>query len=400
MTGVGDDHLSGRERGLPNPCLRVVGESDAIVWGMSFKERHLRAFARENVRPAGSSAAADAHSANLLFVRAGYVIGPDVVAGLVATRGAALVLPADAHGAREVVAIHATAEVESEASALIELGTLGKDAALPTALTAMEPDELGSEYDQVLRKRAPPLVLSLSDNTLLDIEKITFAAVYKGATDFVTKWCWPVPARWVTRWAAARRISPNTITTLSLVLVVAATILFARGHFLSGIGVGWAMTFLDTVDGKLARVTFTSSRWGNIYDHGIDLIHPPFWWWAWYHALESANGASATLETDLWIIVVGYVLGRLMEGLFIRAFKIETHVWHPVDYVFRTITARRNPNLAILTVFAIAGRPEVGFFAVAAWTIISLTFHAVRLVQAALVTRRGGEVRSWLSESA
>ena len=41
------------------------------------------------------------------------------------------------------------------------------------------------------------------------------------------------------------------------------------------------MTFLDTVDGKLARTTLTSSKWGDIFDHGIDLVHPPFWYVAW-----------------------------------------------------------------------------------------------------------------------
>ena len=43
------------------------------------------------------------------------------------------------------------------------------------------------------------------------------------------------------------------------------------------------MTFLDTVDGKLARVTLTSSPFGNVLDHSLDLIHPPFWYWAWGH---------------------------------------------------------------------------------------------------------------------
>ena len=32
------------------------------------------------------------------------------------------------------------------------------------------------------------------------------------------------------------------------------------------------MTFLDTVDGKLARCTIASSKLGNIFDHGIDLV--------------------------------------------------------------------------------------------------------------------------------
>jgi phosphatidylglycerophosphate synthase len=48
------------------------------------------------------------------------------------------------------------------------------------------------------------------------------------------------------------------------------------------------MTFLDTVDGKLARVTLTSSRIGDVLDHGLDLLHPPFWYLAWGIGLATA----------------------------------------------------------------------------------------------------------------
>ncbi len=41
------------------------------------------------------------------------------------------------------------------------------------------------------------------------------------------------------------------------------------------------MTFLDTVDGKLARVTLTSSKFGDIFGprHRPDPSALP-WWWA------------------------------------------------------------------------------------------------------------------------
>ena len=47
------------------------------------------------------------------------------------------------------------------------------------------------------------------------------------------------------------------------------------------------MTFLDTVDGKLARVTVNSSYFGHLFDHAIDLISPPFWYLIWGLGLES-----------------------------------------------------------------------------------------------------------------
>ena len=108
-----------------------------------------------------------------------------------------------------------------------------------------------------------------------------FMGTYKGATDLVTKYLWPRPAFYVTRALAPTSITPNIVTALSAVCVVLAFWLFWEGYFLAGLVSAWLMTFLDTVDGKLARTTLTSSKWGDVFDHGIDLIHPPFWYAAW-----------------------------------------------------------------------------------------------------------------------
>ena len=142
------------------------------------------------------------------------------------------------------------------------------------------------------------------------------------------------------------------------------------------------MTFLDTVDGKLARTTMTYSAWGNIYDHGIDLIHPPFWYWAMYTGLL-ANGVSHPwLFPALIVILVGYVLGRVTEGIFMRRYGFHIHVWRPVDAFMREITARRNPNLLIFMICTLFGAPLWGVILVAAWTLICVPFHMVRLAQA------------------
>jgi phosphatidylglycerophosphate synthase len=336
----------------------------------------------------------------VVLIRSEYVLAAELTQPLVDTPGVILAVEGEGTGERIAVAAHVDAAVAAEVETLLARGTLGADDGVPANLRVLSPEELGPAYNRSLRKRAVPFVLPLSEDSRVEIEKKTFAAVYKGATDFVTKWCWPVPARWVTRWAAARRISPNTITTVSLVFVFLALYLFAEGQFLLGVAAGWFMTFLDTVDGKLARVTMTSSEWGNVYDHGIDLIHPPFWWWAWWQGLQQVETAAApaTLDLALWIIVVGYVVGRLLEGVFRWTFKIEIHIWRSVDYVFRTITARRNPNLAILMVATLLGRPDLGFLAVAIWTVLSIAFHLERIVEAALVRAGGGRITSWLSE--
>ena len=97
----------------------------------------------------------------------------------------------------------------------------------------------------------------------------------------------------------------------------------------------------------------------------------------------------------LWIVVVGYLVGRGLEAVFILTFSIETHCWRPIDSLFRTITARRNPNMILLTVGTLGGRPDLGFLMVAIWTIASILFHIERVVQAFVERSRGVAIERW-----
>ncbi|MEM7529003.1 MAG: CDP-alcohol phosphatidyltransferase family protein [Pseudomonadota bacterium] len=266
--------------------------------------------------------------------------------------------------------------------------------------SARDAATLVGRYDRKLRKHAQPVALPAADPSA---ERALFDASYKGVTDLVTKRVWPVPAFAAVRWCARNGISPNLVTAASAVLVVATFVLFWHGWFLTGIAAGWLMCFLDTVDGKLARVTLTSSTVGDIADHGIDLVHPPFWWWAWAvgagldAGLGGGEGVEPLLGPALIVIVVGYIGQRLEEGWFIARFGADMHTWRPFDSTFREITARRNPNLLILMVFAAIGLPAEGLVAVAAWVAICFAVHLLRILQAHAATRRGPIV-SWMAE--
>jgi len=271
----------------------------------------------------------------------------------------------------------------------------GDGTAIVPELRRTDSAGLASTYNKTLRRRAPPYLMRVDSMPAIAIERRMFNGAYKGVTDFVTKRVWPWPAFHVTRFCARFGISPNLVTAVSLVLVLLAMLFFWQGQFALGLLCAWGMCFLDTVDGKLARVTLRSTPFGNVFDHGIDLIHPPFWYWAWYHGLA---GADDLTTLALIVILVGYVGGRLQEGLFTLLHGIEIHIWRPLDSWFREITARRNPNLFILTIAIILGAPREGFLAVAAWTILSFVFHTIRIIQASFAKAMGRAPTSWLSE--
>ena len=252
---------------------------------------------------------------------------------------------------------------------------------------------------QMLRKRDRPFVMRLDPADPEPVERAAYDASYKGVTDALTLYLWRRPAFYLTRWAARAGLTPNLVTAVGAALCVAAFFLFMAGWYWTGVAAGFGFMVLDTVDGKLARCTGQSSYWGNIFDHGIDLVHPPFWWWAWAEGLQ-AYGRPLERVYELMVvgaIILGYVVQRIIEGVFVRRYGMHIHVWQQVDSRFRLITARRNPNMAILVASLLAGRPDVGIELVALWTLLSLIFHAVRLAQANARRDRGGMVASWLA---
>jgi phosphatidylglycerophosphate synthase len=273
----------------------------------------------------------------------------------------------------------------------------GESGEAARSLRRVEASDVTPAYNSTLRKFDPAFVYPAygPPERLIEIENRLFAASYKGITDLVTKWAFPLPAREVVRALARRGVHPNTVTGLSYVLAILVTVLFAQGWFATGLCLGWVMTFLDTVDGKLARCTLTSTKFGNIFDHGLDLIHPPFWWGAWASGLP---GGIAEHEFAFWVVVGGYILGRVLEGVFELRFGIQPHVWRRFDAFFRLIIARRNPNLLVLTASVIAGHPVWGFIAVTVWTALGVVEIATRGVQAHLQARSGVDIHSWLDD--
>lgn len=251
-----------------------------------------------------------------------------------------------------------------------------------------------------LRKRERPFVLPLDPANPIVVEKAAYDGAYKGVTDILTLYLWRKPAFHLTRWAAEAGMTPNMITAIGAAFCLLAFYLFWIGSYWPGVAAGFVFMVLDTVDGKLARCTGSSSKWGNVFDHGIDLIHPPFWWWAWIHGLDAYGTPLEPVYATvlLWAIVGGYVLQRVIEGIFMRRFgRMHIHVWQRIDSQFRLITARRNPNMVILVVALLFGHPDTGIELVALWTLLSLIFHAVRLTQATIAHDRGEPITSWLA---
>ncbi|CCW17537.1 CDP-alcohol phosphatidyltransferase [Sphingobium indicum BiD32] len=352
--------------------VRLIGDNATPIWGMTNAERSRRM--AESAAKNGSTLAA---GHELLFNLA-YAFDPLLLRLALETPGTLFVW-----GNAPIV------------------GQVPQGSDPLTATHVIDLSDGRALYNRQLRKLEQPMVRELDPSTRRAIERQSYFGAYKGVTDLLTKYLWPELALVLTRIAAQLRMTPNMVSVIGVTLCLVATYLFAQGMYWTGFLSGFIFMVLDTVDGKLARCTITSSKWGNVIDHGVDLVHPPFWWHFWGTGLVYWGLALSTQTFALVMaaVIAGYVLQRLIEGMFLKDFGMDIHVWQRFDSQFRLITARRNPNMVILFVSLLFGRPDIGLIALAWWTMISLVVHAVRLAQAYGVKRSGQPIVSWMEQA-
>lgn len=229
-----------------------------------------------------------------------------------------------------------------------------------------------------LRRHLPFYLLPVRDAAAAKrAERRMFGWNYKGSTDFMTKWVYP-PLVWrLVKLSTAAGLSANAITIVSIALTFAAVPLFATGAFAAGLLCAFGMSVLDSVDGKVARLTLSDSPIGNILDHGLDIVHPPLWYAAWAMGL-GAQSWGDPLALVGGLLIAFYVADRLVLMVAKARFRRGLHAMTPLDGAVRTWIARRNVNLVIFAVGLVIGQGVAAFTLICAWQGLTMAWHAVR----------------------
>ena len=368
----------------------IVGDSSIKLWGLTSQQRIGRQLQQMGEIQWLESIDQASPVGPVLLLRADYLFELRTLRTLLTHPGVVLRCPLDGG----LAAVLVSAGRAKDALALLADPNAGS----ARDFEVIEPAALDA-YDSELKRVEPPLLEPVNQQLQGVLEDQLYGNAYKGITDLVTKWLWPVPARHTVRWCARAGVSPNAVTCFGFGLMLAACYLFLNGQYALGLAAGWVMTFLDTVDGKLARVTVTSSRFGNALDHGTDVIHPPFWYYFWGLSLGSLEPFLGLGVIGLaWVIWIGYLLGRLAEGAFDLLGNAAIFAWRPFDAYFRLFTARRNTCLIPMTLCVLFGRPDWAYIAVAVWTVATTLVLLVRLFQGIIERWRHGPLRSWMSD--
>jgi len=203
----------------------IVGTSPCPLWELDAHERLRRQLAQVGSRQIAEDLSSLGDAQQVLVIDAGFLFDLLTLRGLIAHPGALLVHPASGRVAAASVARDGLDAV---------VACVRDGSARPTGMRLLTPAELAG-YDRNLRKTSPPLLEPVTLDRRAELEALLYGNAYKGITDFVTKWWWPRPARAVVGWCARFGISPNMVTLLGFLLVLAATFAFYHGAYALGL---------------------------------------------------------------------------------------------------------------------------------------------------------------------
>lgn len=172
--------------------------------------------------------------------------------------------------------------------------------ALDAEGTAVQRPELGSlvaavPQDPQARAEAETAVAAVDD------EAVRLRSAVKARDGFFTTFCVSPYSRYIARWCARRGLTPNQVTTASLLTALIAAACAATGTRGGYVAAGVLLLFsfvLDCTDGQLARYSLQYSTMGAWLDATFDRAKE----YAYYAGL--ALGAARSGD-DVWALALG-----------------------------------------------------------------------------------------------
>ncbi len=210
-----------------------------------------------------------------------------------------------------------------ELTALGTAGPVGPDAcaaAVQDSGVAVHRPELG-----VLVARVPADEAALADaraaTAAVDEEKVRLRSAVKSRDGFFTTYCVSTYSRYLARWCARRGLTPNQVTTASLLVALIAAGCAATGTRPGYVAAGLlllASFVLDCTDGQLARYSLQYSTLGAWLDATFDRAKE----YAYYAglALGAARGGD-----DVWALALGAMVLQTCRHIVDFSFNESNH---------------------------------------------------------------------------
>ncbi|MFC9503204.1 DUF5941 domain-containing protein [Streptomyces sp. NPDC057002] len=214
------------------------------------------------------------------------------------------------------------------------------------------------------------------DLTSVDDEAVRLKSAVKSRDGFFTTYCISPYSRYIARWCARRGLTPNQVTTASLLTALIAAACAAtgtRGGFVAAGVLLIASFVLDCVDGQIARYSLQYSTLGAWLDATFDRAKE----YAYYAglALGAARGGD-----DVWALALGAMVLQTCRHVVDFSFNEANHdatantsptaaLSDKLDSVGWTVWIRRmivlpiGERWAMIAILTAATTPRITFYA-------------------------------------
>lgn len=232
-------------------------------------------------------------------------------------------------------------------------------------------------YIRFLRKHIEPVLLRLkSKDAIHQIENELYEKTFKGGMEVIAVYGYRIPVRELTRFFAKTAVTPNMVTAAATVCKIGAIPFFFFDQLLTGLLLAFAFILLDSLDGKLARMTFRFSETADKVDHMTSMPARVGWNFGmcWHFSqgdFTSAPGIAGIIITvlpfldDINWTVIKYKFHRSLFDLT------------PFDATIHLFNVKRN-DTALMIMGTLAGFPLQAFYAITAWTVLAWIWHSLR----------------------
>jgi hypothetical protein len=167
----------------------------------------------------------------------------------------------------------------------------------------------------------------------VDEDRVRLDAAVKNNDGFFTTYAVSTYSRFIARWCAKRRMTPNGVTAISMGISVVAAAWFATGHrwgmLLGAVSLYFAFVF-DCVDGQLARYTRQFSTLGAWLDATFDRAKEYTVFAGLAVGSTAAAVASSVHGGDVWHLAVAALILQTCR--------------HMVDFAFGASKRRTPPE--------------------------------------------------------
>ncbi|MET7454148.1 DUF5941 domain-containing protein [Streptomyces sp. NPDC005574] len=284
---------------------------------------------------------------------------------------------------------------------------LAVDSLADRIVTALEADgaevhrpELGSlvaavPVDPQARNEARQAVADVDD------EAVRLKSAVKARDGFFTTYCISPYSRYLARWCARRGLTPNQVTTASLLTALIAAGCAATGTRAGFVAAGVlliASFVLDCTDGQLARYSLQYSTLGAWLDATFDRAKE----YAYYAGL--ALGAARGGHDDVWALALGAMILQTCRHVVDFSFNEANHdatantsptaaLSDKLDSVGWTVWLRRmivlpiGERWAMIAVLTAVTTPRITFYVLLAGCAFAATYTTAGRVLRSLTRR-------------